>query len=147
MSSGAASAGARTVSVMFEARHVTISIDRPPADVYAYVSDPVRLPEWAAGLSGSIAHLDGKWVAASPMGRVTVEFAPPNLFGVLDHDVTLESGEVVHNPFRVLPNGDGSELVLTLLRREGMSAEEFDADEAAIRGDLETLRGILEAGS
>ena len=34
--------------------------------------------------------------------------------GVLDHDVTLPSGETVHNPMRVIPDGDGCEVVFTL---------------------------------
>src|SRR5690348_17682341 len=32
---------------------------------------------------------------------LTVEFAPPNEFGVLDHVVRVPSGEAVYNPLRV----------------------------------------------
>ena len=38
----------------------------------------------------------------------------------MDHDGELTSGAVVHNPMRVVPNGEGSELVLTLICRPGM---------------------------
>lgn len=37
------------------------------------------------------------------------------LCGLLDHDVELESGMVVHNPMRVVPNGEGSEFMFTLI--------------------------------
>jgi hypothetical protein len=48
------------------------------------------------------------------MGRVKVKFADKNKFGILDHDVTLPSGEQVYNPVRVFPNNGGSELIFTL---------------------------------
>ena len=37
--------------------------------------------------------------------------APPNAFGVIDHDVTLESGVTIQNAVRIVPNGEGSEFV------------------------------------
>jgi hypothetical protein len=78
------------------------------------------------------------------MGRVVVAFAPSNPFGVLDHDVTLPSGETVRNPVRVIPNGDGCDVVFTLHRRAGVSATAFDADAEAVAADLAALRDLME---
>lgn len=90
-------------------------------------------------------------MADSPMGEVTVEFAPPNEFGVLDHVVRLPTGEAVYNPMRVQPGGvptdsDESrcEVVFTVRRRPGMTDEEFDADVSAVAADLATLRKLIE---
>lgn len=126
-------------------RHVSVTIERPPREVYRYASDPRNLPSWAAGLSGSIAQVDGEWVADSPMGRVVVRFTASNALGVLDHDVVLPSGETVHNPMRVVANGEGSELLFTLFQRPGMSDEELAADAAAVERDLLTLKRLCEA--
>lgn len=134
------------MSRLREVRHVSVSIDRPPAEVHAFASDPANLPRWARGLSGSIARVGGEWVADSPMGKVKVRFAPPNAFGVLDHDVVLESGESVHNPMRVVPNGGGSEVVFTLVRRPGVSDAEWVADADAVTRDLGALKRVLEGG-
>lgn len=131
---------------MTESRHLTVSIDRPAADVYAYVRDPAHLPAWAAGLAAGIRLERGEWVADSPMGRVLVRFVPVNEYGVLDHDVVLPDGTVSTNPLRVLPDGAGSEVVFTLRRRPGMTDDEWGADTEAIRADLDTLKGVLEAG-
>lgn len=79
------------------------------------------------------------------MGRVVVRFTAPNDLGVLDHDVVLPSGETVHNPLRVVANGDGSEVIFTLFQRPGMSDEELAADADAIDRDLRTLKRILES--
>ena len=62
----------------------------------------------------------------------------------MDHDVKLESGVTIHNPMRVVPNGEGSECVFTLLRRPGMSDAEFARDKAAVESDLKTLKDLLE---
>ena len=51
-----------------EVKHISVSIDRAPAEVYAFASDPRNLPLWAKGLSGSIANVGGEWVAESPLG-------------------------------------------------------------------------------
>lgn len=125
-------------------RHLSGEIDRPEAEVYAFVADPANLPRWAAGLSGSIEKVDGRWLAESPMGRVEVEFAPTNDFGVLDHVVTLPNGVKVLNPLRVLGFRGRSEVVFTLRRADGMTDAEFEADAAAVAADLTTLKSILE---
>ena len=76
--------------------------------VYEFAADPQTWPKWAAGLAeGGLRQTADGWVADSPMGKVTVEFAPPNEFGVLDHVVRLPSGEAVYNPLRVIPGGVG----------------------------------------
>ncbi|MFJ6855159.1 SRPBCC family protein [Streptomyces sp. NPDC091271] len=125
-------------------RHLGIRIDRPADEVYDYASDPAHLPEWAAGLGSSIEKTDGRWIADSPMGRVVVDFAPRNDYGVLDHHVTLPSGETVHNPVRVIADGAGCEVVFTLRRRPDVSADEFRRDEAAVTADLATLARLME---
>jgi uncharacterized protein YndB with AHSA1/START domain len=129
-----------------EVRHLSVTIERPVADVYAFVADPANLPRWAQGLSGSITNVDGEWIAVSPMGTVRVRFAERNAFGVLDHEVVTEAGERFHNPMRVIANGTGSELVFTLFRRPGMSDAELADDAIAIARDLEALKRLLETG-
>lgn len=127
-----------------ESRHISIGIERSADDVCDYARNPANLPVWAAGLGGSIEHIDGQWVAESPMGRVIVAFAPDNEFGVLDHRVTLSSGLVVDNPMRVIADGAGCEVVFTVRRRAGMTDEEFDRDSDAVQTDLGTLKRVLE---
>jgi hypothetical protein len=133
---------------MHDVQHVSVYIARRPAEVYEFASDPRNLPRWAAGLARSEVRKDGdEWVADAPFGKVRVRFAPPNSFGVLDHDVTLESGVTIHNPMRVVPNGEGSEFTFTLIRRPGVSGAEFAKDKAAVEKDLQTLKQVLERQS
>ncbi len=113
--------------------------------MYDVAVDPANLPRWAAGLASSVEQVDGRWVAESPMGQVVVVFAPRNAFGVLDHEVTLPSGVTVLNPLRVIPDGDGCEVVFTLRAQPGVTADELDRDEAAVLADLARLRAVVES--
>jgi hypothetical protein len=129
---------------MFKTRHVSVSIDLPAAQVYEFASNPENLPAWASGLGSAFRNINGEWIAESPMGRISIKFCRNNDFGVLDHDVTLPSGETINNPMRVVANNDGSEMIFTLYQRPGMSNQMFDEDAAAVTRDFEKLKSLLE---
>jgi Polyketide cyclase / dehydrase and lipid transport len=131
--------------MVHESVHVSATIDCPADVVYGYASNPLNLSSWAAGLAQQDVQLvDGQWVVDSPMGRVVVAFAPSNDFGILDHDVTLPIGETVRNPMRVIPNGDGCDVIFTVRRRPGMSESDLAADVDAVTADLAALRTLME---
>jgi len=133
---------------MHDVKHISTYIHRTPEEVYAFASNPENLPTWAAGLAISEIKKDGNvWVAEAPFGKAKIRFAEANAFGVMDHDVELDSGVVVHNPMRVVPNGDGSEFIFTLLRQPGMADDQFADDAQAVTKDLRTLKELLERGS
>ena len=67
-----------------------------------------------------------------------------NPFGVLDHEVTLPSGEVIYVPMRVLPDADGCEVVFTVRRLPDMSDEELARDAGLVQADLTRLKHVLE---
>jgi len=130
--------------VTSESLHVGERIDRPAQDVYEYAVDPANVPEWAPGLGSAVENVEGRWFVETPMGRVGLAFVERNQFGVLDHEVTLPSGEVIHNPMRLIPDGDCCEAVFTVRRRPGMSDEEFARDAEAVAADLARLKRIME---
>lgn len=112
-----------------ESRHISVWINRPATDVYRYAADPANLKKWAAGVTEDMA----------------VEFAPANDFGVLDHTVTLPTGDRFHNPLRVLAAGESlSEIVFTLRRAPETSDADFEKDATAVAADLTALKRILE---
>jgi hypothetical protein len=127
-----------------DARHVTITIARNAAEAYAFLAVPDNFLKWASGLASSMRKVAGEWVIENPEGPAKVRFSELNTYGVLDHWVTLASGEAVHIPFRLLPNGDGCELVLTVFRRPGRSDAEFAADASWVLRDLTAAKKLLE---
>lgn len=131
----------------YPARHISQTISCDPLSVAKFAGSPKNLPRWAAGLSSGIRNESGKWITDSPMGTVEVRFTGDVSLGILDHDVCLPDGQVVHNPLRVLRNGEGSEVVFTLYRLPETSDDEFERDATLIRADLLRLRDILEAST
>ena len=109
-----------------------MTIERPTLDVYNFVSDPKNLPKWASGLG------------TDPAAAAKVRFAERNKFGVLDHFVSNGAGGEIYMPMRVFPNGEGSEVLITVFRRPGMSDEKFAEDTQWVRRDLEALKELLE---
>jgi hypothetical protein len=132
------------MSTMYQVLHISVSINRPSNEVYAFVSNPENLPKWATGLGGSIKNVHGEWIADAPMGQVKVKFADENQFGIVDHEVVLESGIKVYNPMRVIANGEGSEVFFTLIGQPEMSDEKFAQDAKWVEKDLGILKGLLE---
>lgn len=127
-----------------QSRHISRVIRRPVAEVYDFVADPMNLPHWAAGLAqGEVRRRGDALVADSPMGEVVVRFVPRNDLGVVDHDVTLPSGETVTNPFRVLTHPDGAEVLFTV-RQYTMGDAEFERDCGLVAADLDRLAALLE---
>ncbi|WP_309108252.1 SRPBCC family protein [Arthrobacter sp.] len=126
-------------------RHISVVINRAQAEVYDFAADPAHLPEWAGGLAQSDVTREGNVLfAASPMGRISFVFAPRNDYGVLDHKVTLPSGNKVNNPLRVIDHPEGSEVIFTL-RQMDLTDEEFGRDAKMVEADLERLKTLLES--
>jgi hypothetical protein len=123
---------------------VHCSIDHHWQDVYQFAHKPENMPLWASGLASGLEPDGDDWIARGVLGTARVSFVPPNEFGIIDHTVTIESGLRVYNALRIVPNGDGCEVMFTLLRQPGMSDEQFVADEAHVKKDLHTLKSMME---
>lgn len=128
-----------------EARIIHISIAVAWRAVYDFASRPENMQLWAAGLAAGLRPEGDGWIGdGGPLGDIRVEFVPQNDFGVIDHDVTLADGRKIHNAFRIIPNGDGAEAIFSLIRQTEMDDAAFEADAAAVKADLETLKSLLE---
>src|SRR5918996_217728 len=104
---------------------LSVSIERPAALVYQFLSLPENFPRWSSD-----------WIAETPEGPGTWSFSERNAFGVLDFALRRPSGRSIYVPLRVVANGKGCELVLTLFRRPDMSDQEFAAAAGRAKRDL-----------
>ena len=128
----------------FPCRNLSVSIARPPDEVYAFVADPRNLPKWAAGLGGAVSKSGEDWIVETAQGPAKISFAPKNDLGVLDHYVTVAPSVEIYVPIRVIPNGSGSEVILTLFRLPEMTDETYANDQKMVERDLNSLKQILE---
>lgn len=127
-----------------KSRTISVVIAAPATRVYEFAANPANLPLWVPSFCKSVELVDGEWVVQSPAGRVIFTFVPPNEYGVLDHIVTLPSGVKLTNYMRVIPNGEGSEVLFTLFQQEGMTDQQFEEDAALVLSDFNALRRALE---
>jgi hypothetical protein len=128
----------------FESRTLSMRIERGFDEAYEFLSVPENFPRWASGLGRSLEQADGEWIVQGPDGPVRVSFAEPNLHGVLDHHVTTEEGRRIYIPLRLIRNGGGCEILLTLFRAPGTGDEAFERDAEWVMRDLNALKALLE---
>ncbi|WP_324711188.1 SRPBCC family protein [Pseudomonas citronellolis] len=127
-------------------RTLAVRIERPWQVAYDFLAEPRNFPRWASGLCSAIEPLDADhWLAQTPQGPLRVRFSPRNPFGVLDHDVLPEDAPPIHIPLRLIANGDGCELQLTLLRQPAMDDAAFERDSQWVAKDLGAIKALLES--
>jgi uncharacterized protein YndB with AHSA1/START domain len=136
---------------------VTVEVARPPAEVFAYLTDVTKLPEWQA--TASEAELDGAVRVGSRirerrhfLGRdVRTElevtaYDPPRRF-----DVRSRGGPAAFAiRHTLLPTADGTrlraEVDVTLSRIMRFAAQgPLKIAEREFRGDFARLKQVLEA--
>lgn len=131
---------------MLTAQTLSISIDRPLREVYEFAHQPANFALWAAGMGSDLRPgMGGIWLAETPEGPAEISFSPKNEFGVLDHHVRLLSARI-YVPLRIVANGEGCEVMLTVFRQEQMSDAQFQSDLDAVTRDLNKLKSLLVDG-
>ena len=132
---------------MYRSEVVHTSIFAPPQDVVAFLSDMTQWKAWAPWIRSVRRTAERDWTLETDAGRMQVHFVEENTVGVLDHEVTLDSGLTVFNGMRVLANGAGSELVMVLFQQPAVSTADFERDVEAVRDDLARIKEAAEAAA
>ena len=133
--------------MLLKSKTVTISIDCSPSKLYAFVSNPSNLPQWAKTFCRSVEKSNGEWVMETPQGKVKIRISGKNELGVLDHYITTPAGKEVLVPMRVVPNGSGSEVIFTVFQQPGMTDEGFLKDIGLVEQDLKSLKAVMNENS
>ncbi len=123
---------------------VSVSVSRPPAEVYHFVTNPENMPDWATAFCLSIDRQESDWIMDTPDGQMKIRFIEANPYGVMDHYITVSPGVEIAVPMRVVPNASGAEVSLTLFQLPGMSEERLERDRGLVEKDLQTLKRVLE---
>ena len=134
-------------SPTLKAHYVSIFVQRDPQELYEMIWEPPFFRRWATGMSTGGLQRDGKgWKANGPIGPVRVAFTEHNSFGVMDHWVYPGNAPAIYIPMRVIANGHGSEVMLTLFRAPQADDETFTQYTELVKRDLETLKALGESG-
>lgn len=131
---------------MLDSITLSISIDRCWRSIYEAIWRPEDFAKWASGLSHSPLIQEGEWwVADGPEGPIRIRFTQHNDFGVMDHTVDLGKNGLIYVPMRLVPNEEGTEVMLTLFRHAAMTDERWAADQDWVRRDLLALKKMVSS--
>ena len=114
----------------------SLGIAASPADVHTYLSDASNLPAWAPGFAPRISPSGASWLVTRDDAEFTIDVVAEPRSGSVDFVAADDHARGLFA--RVLPNGDGSEVVFTLLFAP-------DAPEDAVATQLLTLERELAA--
>lgn len=126
----------------------TVSIDRPVAEVFAFLADPANWPAWAVVNVKAIEPTDEPdwWLMTTPHGPARLRIRGNAELGLLDHDY-LDEQASWQVPARVVANGTGAEFMITFFQPPAFTDTYFDEQIALVDTELTTLKSILETGA
>jgi hypothetical protein len=127
----------------------TVTIDRPAAEVHAFLSDATNWPSWATVNILAVEPGDDPdwWRITTPDGSADFRLRSDAATGVVDHDFRDESMEVATVPARVLANGRGADFLMTVTQPTEVDDSLFEELMRSVETELATLKEVLEAGS
>jgi len=133
------------------ARSVTksVTIDRPAAEVHAFLADPTNWPRWAVIniLSVEPGEDPHWWKLGTPDGPAEFRILADAETGVVDHEFRDESMEAARVPARVVGNGRGADFLMTVTQPPEVSDAFFEDLLRSVETELATLKSVLESGS
>lgn len=124
---------------------VSVTIDAAPAQVSADLMEAESHPEWGTEFfSGGAEDLgDGSWRVNIPMmgGEARMRIDGDEALGVIDMYLAPEGVPFgAPLPVRVVPNGDGADVLFTLTRFPQQTDEEWEAGVASMGRELINLK-------
>ncbi len=121
-----------------------VSINAKPEKVWESVTDVNNWPQSSDFASNIEKVKDGEWIFHTSQGDVRVfeKFDRDHL--LLDHICIVPSGCEQFIPYRVVLNGEGSELVMMNQQTPGVSDKDYAEQLKWMREELENIKKILE---
>ncbi|QUC65287.1 hypothetical protein NsoK4_03290 [Nitrosopumilus sp. K4] len=89
---------------------------------------------------------DGWWNFTSPRGPAKLKFNENKQLGILDY-LYVDSESKWNVPMRVIPNGDESEIIITLIKPDSITDEQFNERMDEIGKAFESLKELIETPS
>lgn len=130
--------------MLFRFDTFSVSIAAKPKKVWEFVAD---LNNWKrfSDFGKNLEQVsETEWIAHTTQGdvRVLPKFDEDKL--LLDSVCVIASGEEQLIPYRVVANGDGSELIMTNQQTATVSNQDYAEQLAWMKTELTTIKKILE---
>jgi uncharacterized protein YndB with AHSA1/START domain len=112
---------------------VTATFQAPPEEVFAYLADIEKLPEWATEFARELRHVDGHYKVVNGLGELFFEIRADTDTGVIDMLAGPDRERLLCFPTRVVatPAG-GSAFTFTMFQAPGQPDEHFESQHASL---------------
>ena len=130
---------------VYRAEVVHVSILATPRQVVDFLADVSNWRTWAPWVRGVARASARDWTLETDGGALRLHFVEANSLGILDHTVTLASGDIICNAMRVSANASGSELSMVVLQTPPATSVQFEQDVQAVRDDFGRIKRVVEA--
>lgn len=122
----------------------SIDIQAPPEKVYAFLVNPMNWPQYAVVNLRSVSPGQNGWFkAVTKFGEGELKVDGVKELGVFDH-VWKDPQATWKVYSRVVPNGEGSTVMMTLFKPPAMSDQQFDHSMEEMDIEMAKLKEILE---
>jgi len=122
----------------------TITIATPPEEVIVFLADGENLPRWAIGFATSVRRVNDRWMVTTAEAEMPIAIDINEAGRTVDYRMEPAPGVQATAFTRVLPNGDGAEVVFTQFQQPNVADEIFEQLVAAVSHELVTLKALLE---
>jgi hypothetical protein len=123
----------------------SISIAAPPEAVLNVVGDAPRLAQWAPNFASEVRAEGRHWLVRSGDVELLIDVRVAPEQGTVD---IVAAGDPRRGAFtRVVPNGEGSEYLFTLLFGDGTPDEAIAAQMATVEEELRAVRDLAEVAT
>lgn len=123
---------------MVRSRTITMSVSRKTGEVFDAIlnAPPKIMPD--AKQNG-----DGSWSFSTPRGNANLKFKHNKTYGILDH-LYQDEENLWDVPMRVVPSGNESEVIITIVKPDTLTDAQFDERMKEINQLFENLKQIVE---
>ena len=109
-------------------------------EVFAYLADIEKLPEWATEFARELKLVDGRYKVVNGLGELFFEIRSDRDSGVIDMLAGPSEDSLALFPARVVPLADGgSAFTFTMFRAPGQPEEQFEGQFASLRREVANL--------
>ena len=128
-----------------ETRTVTIALNAPREEAFAFLSKVENAPRWATEFIQELKQVGGEYYVVTPMGELLYRVNADEHTGVIDILVGPTEDELGLFPTRVVPLPDGrSAYSFTMFRAPGVPDAVFEDQYESLQRELQGLQRTFQ---
>jgi hypothetical protein len=129
-----------------KSRTVTTVLPAPREEVFRYLSDIEKLPEWATEFARELKREDGRYKVVNNLGEYFFEIDADPDTGVIDMYAGPEPELMALFPTRVVElAGGGTAYTFTMFQAPDMPDELFASQHASLQREFRNIEAVFSA--